>query len=98
LASEFGDKYQDTVFDIDDGYDVLIPRMDVLLKEIDPVRHERVRDGYSDVFRNIEFSSLENKEFLFQDLTMALDLASPAGWWFGPEEEFSCTYGFYSND
>lgn len=90
----FGDKYEDLVFDIDDGLDKMISGLDLLLKELDPERHSRIRDGYADVFKNLEFSSDDNKEFLFQDLVQAIDLSAPAGWWFGPEEEYSVLYRF----
>lgn len=94
----FGDKYEAVVIDIGDGIDDAITKMDVILKELDPSRHGRIREGYSDVYKNIEFASEDNKEFLFEDLVWALDLSVPAGWTFGPEEEFSVIYRFMDDD
>ena len=94
----FGNKYEDVIIDISDGIDEAILIMDKLLKEIDPERHQRVHDGYADVFKNIEYSSQDNKDFLFEDLVWTLDMAVPAGWTFGPEEEFSVVYRFMDDD
>lgn len=94
----FGDKYESVVIDISDGIDEAILIMDKLLKEIDPERYERIHDGYSDVFKNIEFSSQDNKEFLFEDLVWTLDMAVPPGWTFGPEETYSVIYRFMDDD
>ena len=96
--TDFGDKYESVLIDISDGIDDAITIMDKLLKEIDPDRHQRIREGYSDVFKNIEYSSRDNKEFLFEDLVWALDMAVPPGWTFGPEEDFSVVYRFMDDD
>lgn len=96
--TEFGDRYGSFTFDIDSGIEPAIASMLKILKKIGPERANRLQEGYSDVFRNVEFSSDENKEFLFQDLVAALDLSSPAGWRFGPEESFSVTYCFVDED
>lgn len=93
-VSEFGNKYGDQVFDMDEGVENLISRLDSLLERLDPERSARLRTGYSDVYKNIRFSSEENKWFLFEDLVQAIDLSTPAGWSFGPEEEFSAVYRF----
>lgn len=94
----FGDKYEDIIIDISDGIDEAIVKMNSLLKEIDPTRYQRIQDGYSDVLKTLEFSSNDNKDFLFEDLVLAIDLSVPAGWTFGPEEEFSVIYRFMDDD
>jgi len=96
--SLFGSKYEDVRFDLDDGFDKIILQMHVLLGSLDKVRHDRIEESYSDVFKNIEFSSLENKHFLFDDIVAALDLSTEAGWTFGPLEEFSTIYAFIKDD
>lgn len=95
MASAFGLKYGDLLFDIDEqGYDNVIVLMTDLLQEIDPDRWNAVHQGYSDLYRNLRFSSLDDKDFLFGDLVDAIDRSCPAGWAFGPEEEFSVLYRF----
>ena len=94
----FGDKYGSFTFDIDNGMAPAIASMFKILDEIEPERADRLHQGYADVFKNIEFSSEENREFLFQDLVSALDLSAPAGWSFGPEESYSVTYRFKDED
>lgn len=94
----FGDKYGSFSFDIEKGIDPAIKSMDLLLGELEPDRWDRLREGYSDVFKNLEFSADDNKQFLFDDLVAALDLSAPAGWRFGPEEEYAVIYGFWDED
>lgn len=93
-VSEFGKLYGDISLDIDDGINSNISQLTSLLEKIDKSRVEMLRENYSDVYRNIEYSSVENKEFLFEDLVFQIDLACPPGWTFGPEEEFSAVYIF----
>lgn len=92
--TSFEKEYGDLVFDIDEGIDNLIVKFDSILERLDSDRCTRLREAYSDVFKNIRFSSEENKEFLFEDLVQAIDLSVPAGWFFGPEEEYSALYRF----
>jgi hypothetical protein len=93
-VTSFSDKYGEVEFDIDEGIDNLIVRFDIILEDLDAERCNRLRESYSDVYKNLKFSSNENKDFLFEDLVQAIDLSVPAGWFFGPEEEFSAVYRF----
>jgi hypothetical protein len=93
-GDNFEQIYGDVRFDLDEGYDVLIPKLHKILASLDQTRCGRLEEAYSDVLRNIEFSSDENKNFLFDDLASAIDLSCD-GWTFGPEEEFSVVYGFW---
>lgn len=95
MASAFGNKYRNIVFDIDrQGFDNVIVLFTDLLKELDHERHSRITEGYSDLYRNLRFSSDDEKDYLFGDLVSAIDLSCPPGWVFGPEEEFSVLYRF----
>lgn len=88
------DIFEGVEFDLDDGLDKIIPRLIEMLLRLDNPRGVILQDGYSDVLKNIEFSSNENKEYFFEDLVDAIDRALPAGWTFGPEEDFSPVYRF----
>jgi len=88
------DIFEGVQFDLDDGLDVIIPKLIEILMALDSERSSRLKDGYADVLKNIEFSSQENKDFFFEDLVDAIDRSLPAGWRFGPEEEFSVIYCF----
>lgn len=85
-------------FDLEEGLESVLPKMLDLLNKIDSERATRLKAGYSDVFEKMEFSSHENKEFLFEDLVLSIDLSLPAGWTFGPEEDFSPVYRFHNED
>ena len=91
-------KYKDITFDMDEGYEIIIPKMEALLMNLDSVRANRIRESYSDIFKNIQFSSEENKNFLLNDLANAIDLALPDGWRFGQEEDYAAVYGFWMED
>jgi hypothetical protein len=88
------DIFEGVQFDLEDGLDVIIPKLVEILLALDGERCSRLKEGYSDVLKNIEFSSQENKDFFFEDLVDAIDRSLPAGWTFGPEEEFSVIYCF----
>lgn len=91
---DFEKIYGDIRFDFDEGFNNLIPKLRKILESLDEERCNMLEQEYSDVFRNIEFSSDENKNFLFEDLVSAIDRCCD-GWMFGPEEEFSAVYGFW---
>ena len=86
--------FEGVSFDLDNGIEKVIAGMTSILQLIDPERADRLHAEYSDVYKNIQFSSSENKDYLFDDLVMMIDLSLPAGWVFGPEEEFSVLYLF----
>lgn len=95
MPDEFGKIYGDIRFDLDEGYDCLIPKLDKILFVLSPDRSSVLRENYPDVLKHIELSPLEDKEFLFNDLVLYIDLSCDLEWTFGPEEEFSVVYGFW---
>lgn len=88
------DIFEGVEFDLDKGIDSVIPQLVSILLKLDEPRGLKLKEEYADVLKNIEFSSNENKEFFFEDLVDAIDRTLPAGWTFGPEEEFSTIYKF----
>ena len=97
-VKSFENERESLSFNIEKGLDPAIKSMDIFLGWLNTDRWNRLREGYSDVFKNLEFSSEDNKQFLFDDLVAALDLSAPVGWRFGPEEEFAIMYGFWNED
>ena len=86
--------FEGVEFDLDEGLDNLIPKMFKILELLDSDRANNLADEYFDVLKNVKFSSVENKDFFFEDLVDNIDRSLPAGWTFGPDEEFSATYAF----
>ncbi|MEI7441368.1 MAG: hypothetical protein WCK43_07035, partial [bacterium] len=86
--------FEGVSYNLDNSIEKVIVGMTSMLQLIAPERADRLHAEYADVYRSMEFSSTENKNYLFDDLVMMIDLSLPAGWTFGPEEEFSVLYLF----
>jgi len=92
------EEFKDVSFDLDSGINSVIQKMSDVLNGVDVKRWNTLQSNYSDVFKNIENSSNDNKDFLLADLSSAIDLSCPEGWRFGQDEEFSVIYRFWSED